>query len=223
MQPLIIQILYWLHESKNTLGVEVMSKKMKVPVIVDEMNIVHQNRSINVSRVSWTSFFSAIQHTIKCSLEPYFVCSNANDNPSFAERRESFFDALRQRNIKVLEGFSVLDSSQKRLEKGVDVLVALQIYKEALNGAKDIIVCSADSDLVPAILEAQKLGARVHVVISSSFPGYEITQIADTIISLEDLLLKMEARGNIKYVDTEKPGIRCNKRYYQQRLGNIAC
>ncbi len=135
--------------------------------------------------------------------------------------RSTFFKALRDRGVNVLEGIAVRSAKKNnRVEKGVDVLVALQIYKEALNGARDIIVCSADSDLVPAVMEAQALGVRVHVVMSDYTPGCELSSIADRVISLETIVQSMLERGKVSFKDQEKPFLFTNAECFkEQRKG----
>jgi len=195
-----------------------------VPIIIDEMNVVHQCKNLNLNHVSWTSFYSSIRHMIRVpAIVPYFAGANTSDEGNFREGRARFFEALRIRGITVLEGFIGKGKNHRRLEKGVDVLVALQIYKEALNGAKDIIVCSADSDIVPAILEAQALGARVHVVVSDFFPAYNITQVADRVISLESVLANVIQKGNVTFVDQTKPFMFSKSRCFtKERLGLVS-
>ncbi|MBQ0137930.1 MAG: NYN domain-containing protein [Kurthia sp.] len=195
-----------------------------VPIIIDEMNIVHQYKKLNLHHISWTSFYSALRHMINVpAIAPYFACAKASENGELQDGRSRFFEALRMRGVTVLEGFTVQDSNRRRLEKGVDVLVALQIYKEALTGAKDIIVCSADSNLVPAILEAQALGVRVHVVVSEFFPAYGITQVADRVISLESVLAKVIDKGNVKFKDQTKPFMFSTSRsYMKERIGLVS-
>lgn len=179
----------------------------KVPVIVDEMNTMFQLHRINVKGVAWNAFFRALNQYTDTKVKPYFACANITDKTEKRyENREAFFTALSKHGIRLLQGFAVRDSKSTLVEKGVDVLCALQIYKEALNGAKDIIICSADSDLVPAILEAQSMGARVHVVVSDYTPCKEVGEIADRIISLESVLELIEDK-HIRYQVESKPYI----------------
>ena len=195
-----------------------------VPIIIDEMNIVHQYKKLNLHHISWTSFYSALRHMINVpTITPYFACANSSEPCDHRDGRSRFFEALRLRGVTILEGFMGKDSNLRNLEKGVDVLVALQIYKEALNGAEDIIVCSGDSDLVPAILEAQALGVRVHVVVSEFFPAYEITQIADRVISLESVLKSVIEKGNVKFKEPTKPFMfSTSSSYMKERAGLVS-
>lgn len=182
-------------------------KKLAIPVIVDEMNVMHQLHRINVAGMSWPSYFRALGNYTNSKITPYFACANVvvEKDSAFYEGRLRFFNSLRDRGVRVLEGFTVHDAQKQRIEKGVDVLVALQIYKEALQGARDIILCSADSDLVPAVLEVQKMGVRVHVVISDYAPGLELADIADRVISLEQIMNIVIENGTIRFKDETKP------------------
>ncbi|MBX8945906.1 NYN domain-containing protein [Lysinibacillus sp. K60] len=196
-------------------------KNVNIPIIVDEMNVIHQLHKINVHGLSWTNFYKTLGFIANAKVTPYFACANVERKDKvFHANRSTFFNALRKRGVNVLEGLAVRESKDNRIEKGVDVLVALQIYKEALKGARDIIVCSADSDLVPAVKEAQNMGVRVHVVMSDYTPGCELSTIADRVISLETIVQSMVERGKINFKNQEKPYLFTNAVCYkQQRKG----
>lgn len=74
---------------------------------------------------------------------------------------------LRAREVECEAGHT----SWKLTEKGVDVGLAVRIVGEA-NSSTEIVVVSADTDLLPAFKAATKLGARlIHI-------GYEYRPIA---------------------------------------------
>lgn len=74
---------------------------------------------------------------------------------------------LRAREVELKDG----TTEWKLTEKGVDVGLAVRIVMEA-NSATEIVVVSADTDLLPAFKGAKKLGARlIHI-------GYEYRPIA---------------------------------------------
>ncbi|MFY0519295.1 NYN domain-containing protein [Lysinibacillus sp. UGB7] len=192
-------------------------KNINIPVIIDEMNVIHQLHRINVHGLSWTSFYKTLSYYANSNVIPYFACANVESQEKVIHsNRTTFFNALRERGVNVLEGFAVKASKNHRIEKGVDVLVALQIYKEALKGARDIIVCSADSDLVPAVKEAQDMGVRVHVVMSDYTPGCELSTIADRVISLETVVQSMLERGKVRFKDQERPYLFTDAECYKQ-------
>ena len=74
---------------------------------------------------------------------------------------------LRVRKVELASG----DVTWKLVEKGVDVGLAVRIVAEASPGT-ELVIVSADTDLLPAFKAANKLGARlIHV-------GYQHRQIA---------------------------------------------
>lgn len=74
---------------------------------------------------------------------------------------------LRAREVSLKDG----STEWKLVEKGVDVGLAVRIVSEA-NSETEIVVVSADTDLLPALKAANKIGARVvHI-------GYEYRPIA---------------------------------------------
>lgn len=74
---------------------------------------------------------------------------------------------LRAREVECEQGHT----SWKLTEKGVDVGLAVRIVAEA-NPDTEIVVVSADTDLLPAFKAATKLGAKlIHI-------GYEYRPIA---------------------------------------------
>lgn len=65
-----------------------------------------------------------------------------------------------------------------RREKGVDVLLAVDMVTLAAQGASEIVLVSGDEDLVPAVQEARRLGARV---VAASFQGTLARRLAEAV------------------------------------------
>ncbi|MER2005869.1 MAG: NYN domain-containing protein [Psychrobacillus sp.] len=172
----------------------------KSAILVDEMNVIGQLHRIGIEGIQpWSAFYKGIQDLIGFPTENHFYCSNVPEhmNTRF-QRRGRFFHALKRDGIEVHEGFSVLDSQEKLVEKGVDVMLGMDISLFALDGVKDIIVCSGDSDLVPAIERAKFYGSRIHVVVSKNIPAAHIIDAADVIIRLEDVLKYIPSHSIVK-------------------------
>lgn len=165
---------------------------VKSAILVDEMNVIGQLHRIGVQGINpWNAFYVALQNYIDCSSQKHFYGANVPEltHPERHLKRVRFFHALKAKDIHVHEGFTVANThGTSFIEKGVDVMLALDMVLLALGGAKDIIVCSGDTDLVPAIRRAQLFGARVHVVVSKNIPAAMITEVADVVIPLEKVL-----------------------------------
>jgi len=86
------------------------------------------------------------------------------------------FNSLRAQNIEIktdghVRSNVLADGSIVFKEKGVDVSIAVDIVSCACDKTHDVIIlCSSDSDLQPAVKEAQKRGLLVYYV------GFEINQ-----------------------------------------------
>lgn len=167
------------------------TKNIRSAILVDEMNVMGQLHRIGVQGINpWNAFYEALQNYLGYPAEKHFYCANVPilTHPERHTKRAGFFKALSKRDINIHEGFTVVNSDKQFIEKGVDVMLAMDLSLFALDGTKDIIVCSGDTDLVPAIERAQFYGSRVHVVVSENIPAAIITEIADVVIRLEDVL-----------------------------------
>jgi NYN domain len=69
-------------------------------------------------------------------------------------------------------------TSWKLAEKGVDVGLAVRMVQEA-NETTEIVVISADTDLLPAFLASSKLGAKLMHVGYETQPIYALTKASD--------------------------------------------
>jgi uncharacterized LabA/DUF88 family protein len=66
----------------------------------------------------------------------------------------------------------------KLAEKGVDVGLAVRMVTEA-NKTTEIVVISADTDLLPAFLASTKLGAKIMHIGYETSPIYALTKASD--------------------------------------------
>lgn len=174
--------------------------RMKSTILVDEMNVIGQLHRIGIEGFKpWSSFYKGIETFFGFYAEKHFYCSNVPKELEVRfQKRNIFFGGLKLGGIKVHEGFSIYDYRKRLVEKGVDVMLGMDIYQFASDGVEDIVICSGDSDLVPAILRAKNHGARIHLVVSKSIPANtRILDAADQIIQLEDILLCMPSEDII--------------------------
>jgi len=95
------------------------------------------------------------------------------------QKQQRFFNALRN-----LEYFDVrLGRIERGRQKGVDVLLAVEMIKYAENEAYDTaIIVSGDSDLVPAVELVKSMGRHVEVAFFDQC--YHLKGVADKMIVL---------------------------------------
>ncbi|MEX3625040.1 NYN domain-containing protein [Viridibacillus arvi] len=171
-----------------------MKHSRNAAILVDEMNVIGQLHRKGIKGIRpWNIFYQEIQRHLGIRAEKHFYCSNV-PKEQFPERfvkRLGFFNDLRRSEISVHEGFVVTNARKQLIEKGVDVLLAMDLSQFAMEGVQDIVICTGDGDLVPAIKRAQTYGARIHVVVSKFIPAANIVDVADTVISLETILARI--------------------------------
>ncbi|MED3576021.1 NYN domain-containing protein [Cytobacillus praedii] len=166
----------------------------KIAILVDEMNAMAQLHELGVKGIRpWSQFYKAIEEhftTTKTPAECHFYCANIPEKLDSQRHhlREGFFKALIRDGITVHKGFAVLDRNKRLIEKGVDVLLSLDLVDLSLEGFDEIIVFSADGDIVPAIQRARANGAIVKAVLSFTMPAGNIAESVDEIIRLKDVL-----------------------------------
>lgn len=181
-------------------------KNLYLHVLVDEMSVVHQLHQINVKGFRyWSDFYKQLKNLFGSPCEAHFFCANVPVHDNRYEKRAAFLNDLKTNNINVQEGIVVKDSRRMIVEKGVDMKLGLQLYKSALMGVKDIVVCTADSDIFPAIEQAQELGSRVHLVKSDYASCKKLEGLVDSVISLEKLLIPLIKSGQLRWKVEEQP------------------
>ncbi|USK62305.1 NYN domain-containing protein [Peribacillus asahii] len=125
----------------------------KTAILIDEMCMMYQLHNIGVEGVNpWNAFYETVSEYFGQSNEVVFHFYGNNvpremDGERF-EKRERFFNALQRHNIQVFHGFSVIDSQNRLLSKGIDVLMSINMLDLAREGYEDIILATASSNLV---------------------------------------------------------------------------
>ncbi|WP_066298119.1 NYN domain-containing protein [Bacillus sp. FJAT-29937] len=166
----------------------------KIAILVDEMNAMKQLHNLGIEGIRpWSQFYEVIEEYFTNSDTPaerHFYCANVPEkiDAHRHQRREGFFNALIRNGITVHKGFAVLDRNKKLVEKGVDMLLGLDLVDLSLEGFDEIIVFSADGDIVPAIQRAQANGAIVKAVLNFNMPAGNIAGAVDEVIRLKDVL-----------------------------------
>ena len=90
---------------------------------------------------------------------------------TLSANQQKLFHFLQRQHITVGFGHLIPYPDGSFHEKGVDVLLAVEMIRLAIAGAYDVAyLISSDTDLVPAVLECMKLGRKV-VYVGSSLHG----------------------------------------------------
>lgn len=104
--------------------------------------------------------------------------------------QQSLFYNLEKQDIEIKKGY-MLRSRFSYHEKGVDVRIALDILLGAIKDTYDsCYLVSSDTDLIPAITEARKLGKQIIYVGFENFISKALSYHADRTILITKKLLK---------------------------------
>ncbi|KKR32057.1 MAG: hypothetical protein UT63_C0053G0008 [Candidatus Gottesmanbacteria bacterium GW2011_GWC2_39_8] len=151
-------------------------------IIFDGSNFYHKLKEINLPRVSSFDFnrFSKFISD-RTVLTSKFYCVgkiSASQNDAKARtmmaKQQSLVTRLIKQEFTIQYGY-LLKTDSKFHEKGVDVQIATDILKGAYkNLYKTVFLVSSDSDLIPAIAEAEETGKTVVYVGFKHKPSFAL-------------------------------------------------
>ena len=104
-------------------------------------------------------------------------------------KQQQLIRFLQKQQIRIGYGHIISYPDGIHHEKGVDVLMAVEMIRYAVENTYDIAyLISSDNDLVPAVEEVQRLGKKVVYVGSSIKQGqsFGLTRMCDKTILLQE-------------------------------------
>ena len=104
-------------------------------------------------------------------------------------KQQKLIRHLQKQNVHIGFGHLISYPDGTHHEKGVDVLIAVEMIRFALDKKYGVAyLVSSDNDLVPAVKEVQRLGKKVVYVGSSIRKGqsFGLTSICDRTILLQE-------------------------------------
>ncbi len=183
----------------------------RVAIYIDGSNLYHKLRNVTSESLNLTSFdygkfceFLSPSNK-KISFKGYYVgairaeVSDKKGQKLRSNQQRLFSNLLKQQFI-IKKGF-MLHSNGSFHEKGVDVQLAVDILAGAYEDLYDIaLIISSDTDLIPAIKKAQKLGKHIEYVGFGYKPSYAlINQCSDTrLLTNNDILKFIENEAEFK-------------------------
>ena len=150
-------------------------KKQKYLVLFDGSNFYHSLKKLGIKHTlnfDYSAFLSWL--TSSSTYQAIYNVGEIKYTPLIPETKKLYagqlrlFAKLKSHHIQIKKGY-MLKTNGKYHEKGVDVQIALDIALGAHTNAYDICyLISSDTDLLPAIKQAQALGKQITYV---SFAG----------------------------------------------------
>jgi uncharacterized LabA/DUF88 family protein len=167
-------------------------------ILVDEINAMNQFHSMGIEGINpWLTFYETTEKHIRAKTlgvneVDYNIYGAVIPRTIDTDRhhtRKRFFKALVRSGINVHKAFCLPNAETSKIEeKGVDMLLGLDIVAKAQAGIKHIYVFSADTDLVPAVQRAQTIGSKVTAIISQNQAGEIMRRYANHVLFLEELI-----------------------------------
>jgi uncharacterized LabA/DUF88 family protein len=141
----------------------------------------------------WKKFYEAIHSVLvhdygDCEVTYHFygALPPRDDKGRFFNRKR-FFEALRKDGIETHQGFC--QSFQGVLqEKGVDMMVGLDLLEFSLNQYDLLFLFSADADIVPAVERAKSYGAKVVAILADQQPAKLMKNAVDGVVPLDAVI-----------------------------------
>ncbi len=175
-----------------------MTKKTeRVIVLIDGSNFYHRLKEIGCRNLLSFDFAALLKHLVqknKLVSAGYYVgvIRTEAGNPKSHElfrQQITLFGRLTRQGVTVHRGF-LLKVDHSYHEKGVDVMIATHLLSGAFRDKYDTaILISSDSDLIPAIVEAQSIDKTVHYVGFHHKPSYALLKACkqSTLLTKNDI------------------------------------
>jgi uncharacterized LabA/DUF88 family protein len=172
--------------------------RLKSIVIIDGSNFYHKLKEIKLPRIFAFDFSSfALSVAKRTRVTAYYYCvgkiqAKQEDKKArlMMAKQQSLVTKLQKEGFIIQFGY-LLKSNNKYHEKGVDVQIATNILKGAFKNSYDIaFLISSDSDLIPAITEAQTTGKTIFYVGFAHKPSLALLRTCkkSKLLKRDDLL-----------------------------------
>ncbi len=164
-----------------------MAETEKVMVFIDGSNLYHQLiENFGAANLDYSKFVDFLVGK-RVLIKSFFYTAPIHQqaNPHEYSKQQKFFSSLRQqKRFEVKLGRLEKRPQGKMVEKGVDVMLVVDLITNAYANRLDTaILVSGDADFVPAIKAVQELEKKVENV---SFPigkSFHLNQQCDQTIS----------------------------------------
>lgn len=122
----------------------------------------------------------------------YYNCPlDQNENPQSYKAQQSFFNNLYSTPLLELRlGRLQKKSDGRRIQKGVDVKLAVDMLSKAVKNQYDVaILVSGDADFAEVVQEVKDLAKHVELAFFPNQPCFHLKQCCDKFIELNEQFL----------------------------------
>jgi len=163
----------------------------RVMIFIDGSNMYH-NMKNNFKKVSlnYHKFSNKLTGEERELIRTYYYnCPlDQNENPASYKEQQRFFNNLD--NIPYLEvrlGRLQIKSDSRKIEKGVDVKLAIDMLSKAHKNQYDVaVLISGDADFVEVVKEVKDLAKHVELAVFPDQHCHHLKKCSDRIILLNE-------------------------------------
>jgi len=171
--------------------------KERIFIVIDGNNFYHRLKELeleNLLNFNYEKFSKFLAGERSLILKKYYIGSVREETGNLKSRKlmrdqRILMSRLKKYDFKI--GFGHMLKTDKYHEKGVDVLMAVDLLVGAYENLYDTaILVSSDTDLLPAILKIRQMKKKVEYVGFSPKPSYGLISCSDIrrLFSREDIL-----------------------------------
>lgn len=177
-------------------------KKKRAVIVFDGSNFYHKLKSLKLKKTStfdYDNFCKFVAKPLQI-IDKYYCVGKIQAKQHDVKAREmmarqqALVTRLKRLGFQIKFGY-LLKSEDHFHEKGTDVEIAVNIMRGAYKNEYDVVyLISSDSDLIPAITEAQRMGKKVVYVGFMHKPSFALLKTC----SESKLLTKEELQQFLK-------------------------
>jgi uncharacterized LabA/DUF88 family protein len=156
------------------------SSSDKIMVFIDGANFFYSSKRAGLEKTSIKKLVEVVAEKRNLRRAYYYSSYIANDS-----KKLKFFEELKKEGIETrVAELRVTDSGAK--EKGIDILLAVDMLKLCRNNAYDTaVLVSGDEDFCELVSAVKDFGARVEVAAFSNSLSSKLAKCVDGIILLD--------------------------------------
>jgi len=162
----------------------------RVAIFIDGSNFYHGLKAnLGYANINFEKFCYLILEGRRLTRIYYYNApKNAQKDPTGYVEQQKFFEQLRKVPFLELKLGRLVLRSGVSIEKGIDVLVAVDMIRYARNNAYDTaILVSGDGDFAPALEFLKDFGKHIENAYFSKGRSHHLSSHSDRFIKLDSL------------------------------------
>jgi uncharacterized LabA/DUF88 family protein len=166
----------------------IMDSTERVAIFIDGSNFYHGLKAnLDYSNIDFGKFCNQLLGSRRLTRIYYYNApKNAKENPTGYKQQQSFYNQIKKVPFLELKLGRLVIRNNIPIEKGVDVLITVDLIKYARNNAYDTaILVSGDGDFAPALEFLKEFGKHIENAYFSKGRSYHLSNHSDCFINLD--------------------------------------